>query len=101
MKSAIQAKGFPSTHSSAVVAAATCLGLERDSQIHYLVQQLFMLALLCMMPSLLQKFDGSWLIYPKALSRFWATEYRRLDSCFWAVEYRQLGFFSIIKVINI
>ncbi|KAF4394255.1 hypothetical protein F8388_005889 [Cannabis sativa] len=75
MKSAIQAKGFPSTHSSAIVAAATCLGLE----------------------SLLQKFDGSWLIYPKALSRFWATEYRRLDSCFWAVECRQLGFFSVIK----
>ncbi|KAF4404505.1 hypothetical protein G4B88_005891 [Cannabis sativa] len=106
MKSAIQAKGFPSTHSSAIVAAATCLGLERkhnvclsarDSRIHCLVQQLFMLALLCMMPSLLQKFDGSWLIYPKALSRFWATEYRRLDSCFWAVECRQLGFFSVIK----
>ncbi|KAF4389048.1 hypothetical protein F8388_026777 [Cannabis sativa] len=29
IKSAIQAGGFPSTHSSAVVAAATCLGLER------------------------------------------------------------------------
>ncbi|PON51239.1 Acid phosphatase/vanadium-dependent haloperoxidase-related [Parasponia andersonii] len=29
IKAAIQAGGFPSTHSSAVVAAATCIGLER------------------------------------------------------------------------